>query len=176
MRLAIDIDGVLRDFCGALIAQYKIDFPGHRVGFINQWELEHFFPIGKEIYEYAFNTRAQEIFEDADEFVGAMAFLKHLKEAGHHVALISSQPNTKIIHTVNWITAHGAVYDSLVFTWEKGLFNYDILLDDAEKNLKNARDNGRRAVCFDQPYNENWDGERVKTYQEFLEIVDEISS
>lgn len=169
---AIDIDGVLRDFVGSLLVQYAKDFPYHEVDHINEWDLHKFFPIGKSIYDYAFNVKAKEIFENAPMFPGAREFIDDLRVRGHHVCLLTQQPRGKEIHTLNWLYESGIPYDSIAFSAEKGLFDFELILDDAEHNLRAVRAAGKRAICFDRPYNQNWDGERVKTYQEFLELVD----
>ena len=171
MKLAIDIDGVLRNFCESLIEQYGKDYPDHKVGFINKWELEHFFPIGKGIYDYAFKIKAKEVFENAEPFAGARWFTEQLRRNGHYVCLLTQQPKGAEVFTLNWIQKHGIAYDSIAFSKEKELFNYDILLDDAEHNLRAARSAGRKAVCMSRPYNKNWDGERVSCWAEFLILI-----
>ena len=40
MRIGIDVDGVLRDFCGSLVNVIKEDFPHYLKG-----ELDHLYPL-----------------------------------------------------------------------------------------------------------------------------------
>lgn len=173
MNLAIDVDGVLRDFCGSLILQFSQDFPdkAHEIEPIVEWDLHKFFPIGKAIYDYAFKAKAKPIFENADPFDGAIFFADRLKSAGHHVCLLTQQPYGNEQYTLNWLHKWKIPYDSIVFSARKEMFEYDFLLDDAEHNLRAVREVGKRAICFDQAWNQKWDGERIRSYNEFLELI-----
>lgn len=172
MTIAVDIDGVLRDFVSALIESYKKDFPGHEVQPVTEWGLEKFFPIGKGIYSYAFTERRVEVFEKAKPYDKAKEFVAELRRRGHHVCLLTTQPRANEHLTLNWLVLMGIEYDSIVFSSRKDLFRFDVLLDDAEHNLRAVRSAGARAICFDRPWNQKWDGERVTSYEEFLKLIE----
>lgn len=172
MRIAIDIDNVLRDFTGALIEEYKKDFPDHKVGFINKWDLSQFFPIGKQIYDYAFKHKAESIFRYGKPCEGVAMFISELKAQGHEIWLITTQPHGKEFLTILWIYANIPVWDSIVYTKNKEVVNCDILLDDAPHNIKAFIKSGKRGIYFDQPWNVKMKGERVKSLEEFINLVE----
>lgn len=176
MRIGVDIDGVLRDLCDSLLVQYHKDFPNHEVEAITRWDLHHFFPVGKMIYPYAFDVKAKEVFEDAEPYPGAYAAMVALKERGHEIIYVTTQPRGKEIHTLNWLLKHCFPYDGLVFTGIKDITNCDVYIDDGPHNIKALRDAGRLAFCFDQPWNRAVAGERVKSLQEFVEVVDGLNT
>ena len=176
MRIGVDVDGVLRDFVGELLIQYSRDFPDHEVQAITEWDLHNFFPIGKAVYTYAFDTRAKEIFEGADPYPGAYSAMIALKERGHEIVYVTTQPRGKEIHTLNWLLKHGFPYSGLVITAIKDIANCDVYIDDGPHNIKALREAGKLAVCFNQPWNRFVTGDRVKTLQEFVEIVDGLNT
>jgi len=47
----------------------------------------------------------------------------------------------------------------------------DVYLDDNTDNLIALSSYGHRAVCFDRPWNQDWHGERVYSYREFIELL-----
>ena len=176
MRIGVDVDGVLRDFVGKLILQYHEDYPGHEVLPVTDWGLNLFFPIGNAIFPYAFDHRAREIFEGADPYPGAISAMIALKERGHEIFYVTTQPRGKEVHTINWILKHNLPYDGIVITGIKNAVNCDIFIDDGPHNIKALREAGKLAVCFSQPWNRFVTGDRVKTLQEFVEIVDGLNT
>lgn len=75
------------------------------------------------------------------------------------------------IDTVLWLRDGGFPLAPLHFTNKKTDVMGDILLDDATHHLEAWRATGRRAVCFSQTWNQDWDGERVYSHNEFLSLV-----
>ena len=176
MRIGVDVDGVPRDFVGSLQRQYAVDFPDHVMSPVTQWDLHHFFPIGKAIYPYAFDTRAKEIFEGADPYPGAYAAMIALKERGHEIVYVTTQPRGKEVHTINWLLKHNFPYDGLVITGIKDIANCDVYIDDGPHNVKVLQATGKEVVIYDQPWNRLSLGDRVYSLQQFLDIVDGLNT
>ena len=176
MRIGVDIDGVLRDFVGSLLIQYYKDFPNHEVEAITEWDLHNFFPVGKAIYPYAFNVKAKEVFEDAEPYPGAYVAMIALKERGHEIIYVTTQPHGKEIHTLNWLLKHNFPYDGLVITGMKDIANCDVYIDDGPHNIKALQDAGKEVVIYDQPWNRLSLGMRAYSLQEFAEIVDGLNT
>jgi 5'(3')-deoxyribonucleotidase len=170
MVLAIDIDGVLRDFVGSLCRQYHRDFPSHQIKPVTRFGLHEFFPIGPAICDYMYRVRNTEIFRFAEPYPGAVEFLDLLMADGQHVALVTSQPAGTELSTMLWLSENRMIYSSLHFANKKEIVRADILLDDGVVNLESA---GRkvRAVCFDRPWNKGWRGERVHHYGDFIGLI-----
>lgn len=170
MIIGLDIDGVLRNFTKQLIKIYKEDFPSHTVLPIDTWFFENSFPIKKDIYQY-YKDNADRIFEHAERYENADLFSKALCGSGHYVILVTSQPRGSEIYTMRWVEKNNIAYNSIVFTDKKSIVNADIFLDDSPINIEELRENGKRCVVFDQQWNKEHGGERCKSYEQFMEIV-----
>lgn len=74
------------------------------------------------------------------------------------------------IDTIIWLHDNDIPYRGLHFTKEKMLIP-GILIDDHVGNLKEAATFGHRAICFDQPWNQEWQGERVRDWGEVVKLL-----
>jgi len=174
MKIALDIDGVLRDFCSQLIKVYKEDFPDHEVKPIGTWYFETSFPIGKANYKY-YVEQGERIFRDAPMYDGAVEFVDSLKNLGHSIIYLTNQPRGLESATAYWIAKNLPEVDGIVISKNKFLFDFDILLDDAPHNIKECFANGKQAVFYTQKWNEAEDGySRVNSYNDFLELIVDI--
>ena len=191
MIIAIDLDGVLRDFIGQLIKQFKQDYPTSANKIpqseddITRWALSDFFPKGwnkKELSKYWRETRPDEIYGDADPYPQALKFMKQLskycKQNKHKLIIITSAQH-KLTQKANWKWLKRTGVDKLVDEIHMKVDKYkipgDILLDDYIVNLEKWSDTksvsfpGQRiAVAFNRPWNQQWDRARVKNYDAFL--------
>lgn len=168
MKVVIDCDEVLRDFVGSLTQVYTKHYPDHKLIPITEWELDQFFPIGKDIYQFAFEEHVHSIFGQADVIPGAKEMMNTLKKYGHELIICTSQPKHKEWITLEWLEAHSIPYDSVVFTKDKSIVDAPILLDDGLHNLQSFK---HLAIAFDRPWNRDWSGFRVHTHAEFTDFV-----
>ena len=177
MRIGVDIDGVLRDFIGALTAQYKKDFPDHKVNPITRWDLHPFFPIGEGIYDYVFNTRPKEIFEFGNPYPRALSAMLALTGRGHEIIYITAQSRGREVYTLKWLLTHDFPYSGLFFTeaW-KGAIDCDIFIEDNPNNIKTLQAANKRVFCYRQSYNKTVDCPSVSTLEEFVGMVDWINN
>lgn len=179
MRIAVDIDGVLRDFVGQVNKVYEEDFPGDTTPLpVTAWDMHQFYPLGqrdpKAFWNWVFKRRGFSIFKYASPYTGSREMLDELRKQGHHICLLTTQPPGNESLTCDWLKIEGVTYDSLIFSREKGMFEYDILLDDGVHNLEKVTKG--LPVCFDQPWNQEWKGVRVKSYQGFLDVVEQLQA
>ncbi len=170
MKIALDIDGVLRDFCSQLVKVYKEDYPDHEVKPINTWYFETCFPLGKDIYKY-YVEQGQRIFRTAPAYDGAYDFVQTLKTLRHNVVLVTTQPRGLENPTIDWINNNLPDVDGVVFSKNKYLFDFDVLLDDAPHNIEEVTKAGKFAVFYTQKWNEHINHIRVGSYKEFLEFI-----
>lgn len=168
MNIGIDIDGVLRDFCGQLKHVYSKVYPDHVVGEITDYDLSQFFPIGKEIFDFFQIRFPYEVFELAKPYPGAKEFVNNLRS--NKIIMVTTQKRGNEIYTLNWLTMHGIYYDSIIFTKDKNIANIDILIDDCDDNLKRVN---IFPICFAQNWNE-WSGMRTDNYKEIINIIKDI--
>lgn len=169
--VGLDIDGVLRDFNASLDKVYRREYPSHVVPEITQWDLHHFFPIGDEIYRFAFEQCGHEILFDAPAYPGAQWFVEQVLLRNHRIVFVTTQPPNLRHTTLLWLNKHGLGEHQICFLSDKSLARVDILLDDHIKNLLSALGD-TLPVAFVRPWNQDWKGEQVSCYSEFLYGLD----
>lgn len=172
MKTEIDIDGVIRNFTGKLEEVYLRENPTHKILRRDVYDLAHWFPIGKEIYKFAYEIHATEIYTKASLYPGGKNFLTKLAKMSE-VIFVTHQPNKNLEYlTLEWIYKNELPHHDVIFTKDKSNFKGDYLLDDYTENLKRVDEmKSSRPICFNQPWNQDWKGQRVKSYNEFLEII-----
>jgi 5'(3')-deoxyribonucleotidase len=172
MKIALDIDGVLRDFTGRLIEVYKEDYPDHDVKPITTWWFEDSFPIGKKIYDY-YKENGERIFRFAKPFSGAYEFVASLKES-NHVFIITAQPENLSWATSGWVEEHLPKVDGLFFTNKKWLADFDILLDDSPDVMETVWASGKAGILYNQAWNVKHNYPRVYNYEQFARLYGRI--
>ncbi len=87
------------------------------------------------------------------------------------VFIVTYQPNTLTAKlTIQWLEEREIRYRGMIFTEQKGLIQLDYLLDDHVRNLEECKLGV--GVCMDRPWNQEWQGLRVKGYDDFLRLKD----
>lgn len=169
--IGVDIDGVLRNFDGSLARVYKAHYPEHVVREVSDWDIHKFYPIGDDIYRFAFEEHGNEILLEADPYQGAEWFIHELEGRGHRVIFVTTQPANLRHPTLSWLALNGFNDQQVCFLSDKGLARVDILLDDHIKNLRSVKLD-TIPVAFDRPWNSSWDGERVHSFTQFIYNLD----
>ena len=170
IRVLIDLDGVVRDFVGSLLRVYNRVHPKHKVQTVNSRRLEDFFPIGPGIYKFMEPGLAEEIIENALPLPDALEALKRWKNE-YEIVIVTSQPENIRALTYTWIGKHDLPTNEVHITFQKTAIAGAVLLDDFTDNLQEFADSGRLAICLDQPWNQDWAGLRVKTVDEFFQLI-----
>lgn len=174
--LGIDIDGVLRNFTDKMIEVYLRCYPTHTILTNKTYNLKYWTPIGEEINKFVFQTHAEEIYGNSLPYPNVSDHIKNLKNMGHDIIIVSTQPNKQIEDiSIKWLSKHNIIYDEIYFTSEKEKVNIDLLLDDYVLNLNKVMNSGKIAVCYDRPYNEQWRELKVKDFNEFIDLVNNLS-
>lgn len=169
-RVLVDLDGVVRDFVGSLTRVYKFHFPEHEVLPVISRRLEDFFPIGDQIYKFVKSDQIEKIMAEADPYPGALEALENWKNK-FEIVIVTSQPDFSRASTYLWIGKHNIPTNEIHVTHYKSEIDGYALLDDFIDNLDEFHATGRLAVCFDQPWNRDWKGQRVKTVDQFFNFV-----
>lgn len=73
--------------------------------------------------------------------------------------------------TGRWLDAHHIPFHEICFTGLKASINVDLLIDDAPENISAVREAGMPVAVFDQPYNQRFDGLRVRNWKEVGNLV-----
>ncbi len=183
--IAVDVDGVLADFCGGFA-----DYVSRRTGksrstlpnptswnFWGEWGL-----TAEQFYElFGFFGEAG-AFGQCPIYPEAREGLYALREAGHRILIATARGAERLSSpqfkrkvqedTIEWLSKHNLPFDDLCFVHDKGLLRASVLLDDATHNLTRASEVGIKAVCFDQPYNQDWKGDRVRNWAACLQDME----
>ena len=187
MNIAIDVDAVIRDFTSSLTEVYLREHPEHlhEITPIDTWDLDPHFPIGKDIYKFAFEDFAYDIFlVYAHAYPDAHASINYLIGKGHNLTALTVQNETTKKYTERWLRLNGFLFNDIVYVSHednhtgkgKETYNFDLFIDDSPHNIINIREAGKNIVCYNQPWNINWDFKggikRVNNLIEFTKYVD----
>lgn len=102
-------------------------------------------------------------------------FRKHLTalyESDAEIKIITSRPDDALEDTIGWLEEVAKVpYHSVTITHEKVKVPASVYIDDMPAHIEAFRTAGRRGIVFDQPYNREVPGERVRSWKEIGEIL-----
>jgi 5'(3')-deoxyribonucleotidase len=172
--IGIDCDGVLRNFSQSLVDVYAKYYPRDRVVPVEgqtEYPLHNYFPIGKDIYKFAFDTHAKDIYLKAYPYKGAYNFMRTLHK-DNKVFIVTYQPNKAVEgFTKTWLEEQDIENDGILFIKRKQDTPIDVLLDDCVENLESLVGTRITPVCMDRPWNQEWKGKRVYKYDDFLRQI-----
>lgn len=159
----IDIDGVLRDVLSTLCEIYNKEFGTNLTSKdIKYYKVDKSFPLIKEhlgysAVQYFFEEHSDEIFLKSNMLYNANLAIKALKDAGHHITIVSYQRSLQNkIDTLNWLQNNNIEYDDICFTDKKYLIKGDYMIDDNLEFLidQKLHDDGKtKCICINAPYN-----------------------
>ena len=168
-RILVDLDGVIRDFISGLKNAYLGQYPDHSIKEITSRDLPKYFPIGDKINDFL-DREFNKILLEAPCYEGAIEPLQKW-EATFHIVIVTAQQPQYRYSTFSWIGNHALPTDEVQITFNKQNVDGYALLDDFPENLESFARTDRLAVCMDQPWNKDWQGPRVKTVNQFFELV-----
>ena len=175
-RIGIDVDGVLRDFCQALVRAIKTYHPEYikdeydetteptmepEGGMVTDWYLENNFNCTKkdlqQIYWY---DQAKWIMGNGRPFEENVRTLKYwMKHINKEWVCITSQKEHARHYTLSWLGKHELNFDRVVFAKgrDKWQVDVDYLIDDSPANYeywKDGRQDEDGFILLDRPYNQ----------------------
>ena len=177
-RIGIDVDGVLRDFCGSLVNVVKEKYPHYLKdefkpevepsldgGMITEWYLANNFNCSKEqLQEIYWKDHAHTIMGDGQPMYGAIKQMYDLfdwaEENDHTLVCITSQKAHARHYTLSWLGKYGMNFDTVYFRRgrEKWKVDVDYLVDDSPNNHKAwvyGRGMEEGFILMDAPYNQD---------------------
>ena len=182
MKLAVDLDGVLFNFIDSFMDYIdKIGNPYNAklYGKPVSWNMWEWMAISKQQFMNLLHAYSKDGGFQFGEFTDPHAIEKINNLAKKHEIIITTARHAGldkckkqiVDSTVNWLDFYNIEYHDLIFVRDKTLVNGDIFLDDGQHHLEALRDCGKVAVCYDQEYNKDWTGARVKNWEEFEKII-----
>jgi 5'(3')-deoxyribonucleotidase len=174
MRIMIDLDGCLYNWVESLRQEVFLnairDMPEP-----TKWEFWDEWGLTYEEFKAVFTlgVNAGRIFARGEPAQGGVVVLQSLRQDGHTIHIVSNRSigSRSLTNTAGWIREWGVPYDTFTLAADKTIIKTDIAIDDCTDNLIALRKAGTRAICFDHPWNQDWNGERVSTWMEFYKLV-----
>ncbi len=188
MKIGIDVDGVLRDFCYGLEKVVKEHYPDYLpedyTG-INNWKLSDNFTVDKpEIQKIYWDEYSKEIMGESPAFEENVRQMKNLISHYHELdnsdisfVCVTSQKTHARHHTLSWLGKYGLNFDTVYFRkgYEKPNVQIDYLVDDSPNNYnywieKRGMEHG--FILMDQPYNQHIETKnRVYDIDSIMEFI-----
>lgn len=139
---------------------------------ITQWSLPLSFPEIKD-NEGFFRKNAERIFLGAQPEENAIEVINDLYER-HKIVIASSQFKGLEHFTNAWLQKHKMNYDEIHFLFDKSSVKGDLIIDDGIHNLVGSQ--AKIRVCMDRPWNREYEGYRVSSFQEFHDFVSKLEN
>ena len=178
----IDIDGVLRDVITSLCEIYNKEFGTNLTkNDITKYKVDMSFPLVKEklgysAVQYFFEEHSTEVFLNSGMLKNADIAIKKLRDAGHHIIIVSYQRSYKNKKdTLEWLYDNNIKYDDICFTDKKYLIKGDYLIDDNLEFLVDQmiHDNKTNCICINAPYNKTSLPHHFNRYNSLNDFVDD---
>ena len=175
-RVGIDVDGVLRNFCQALVSAIKRYHPEYikdeydettvptmepESGMVTDWYLENNFNCTKkELQQIYWYDHAKWIMGNGRPFEENVRTLKYwMKHINKEWVCITSQKEHARHYTLSWLGKHELNFDKVVFAKDSDKWQVDVdyLIDDSPSNYnywKDGRQDEDGFILLDRPYNQ----------------------
>lgn len=153
--LGVDWNSTLQDQISEIIRQARIIY-GVELALddFNQWDA----PLGAKcgVTDQQFTRWAwtsPEIQREAQPYPGVADSLSALSQLGVRIHVITSTSNPGLV--VPWLDYHGIPFDKVVFSNDKSVEDFDVLVDDSPTTLARVTQAGRRAIRHAIPWNQH---------------------
>lgn len=167
-RIGLDIDGTLMDTMSLYLDIYNSK---NNTNFMK-----------KDIYKFDFgrilkDNNFMQYFELIDcskaqlTDIHIPSVVNYWKSKGYLVDLITNTSVKTLTPKCKRLKQLGVMFDGVIRTDGcKGEFaeNFNFIVDDSPKNLDDIVKHGGRAICFNQPWNQEWKGERVYGFNQLI--------
>lgn len=175
LKIAIDVDGVLRNNLGEMVKLYNEAFDDDkRVEDVKDFKTEHSFPriaaeTGVTASQWFFQMHSKELFLDAKPYDHIAEDIKKLQEIGEVIIVTYQKTYLNKMQTLQWLEKNNVNPDGICFLRDKTSLHADILIDDNPWNFLGTH--VQRGVLIDAPYNEDTDlKEIMDTSEELIQM------
>jgi 5'-nucleotidase len=173
MRAIIDIDGVLADNHTPWLDLYNLDYNDHMTKEdIHSWDMDKLVKpeCGRKIYEY---LKRPELYVHAPQIKNSIGGVQVIRDMGFEILFVTSG---FYMSKIDWMFRHGYTKSTmdnpeLIICANKQLIKADIIIDDRPSNLEGFK----YPICFDQPWNQDYDGVRAKGWIGVIQLIKEIN-
>ena len=166
MRIAVDLDGVLYEWQRTyryMMREYRgVKLPPIEE-FWHNWN-SAVDRVGPENDAWMWDRGVKlGLFRHGHVTTGGIIGLTDLKRQGHELVVATHRPAIAIRDTINWLDHHFGALDP--YPWSgmhiltegepKTEVKADLLIDDKRENILDWHLDGRQAIVFDRPWNQN---------------------
>jgi 5'-nucleotidase len=179
--LGVDLDGVCADYTGAFrgVVAAELGVDASTLGNQVSWDFIEWGITGREHFLELHHQGVikHRMFASMQPIHGAAESLWRLSDAGVWIRVITHRLHVKGGHgvavsdTCSWLDAHDIPFRDICFLGAKNSVDCDLYIDDSPGNIASLRASGCDAVVFDQPYNSEVDGPRVRGWGEVERYV-----
>lgn len=180
--LGLDLDGVCADYVAGFRAHVAKAFGVEEstLGVVDHWDFTNigWGIVSRQHYESLHLQAVREgMFRTLPPVPGVSRALWQLSDAGVHIRVVTHRLFIKGAHeqsagdTIGWLEGHNIPYRDICMIADKVKVGADLYLDDSPTNVEKLRAAGADVVIFDQPYNRHVEGQRVRTWDEALELI-----
>lgn len=164
MKIAIDVDGVLRDSVAKMVEIYNNHFnTDMNIDDVKVYDVEISFPLIQQelkmsAYDFFFVVHNRAINLESPNFKGVRRAIREARLQGHTIHIISYQPSyANQYMTALWLAEHEIEFDSLTFCTKhrKDIIDVDIMIDDNPFYFNKV--NTAKCILINRSYNENTD-------------------
>lgn len=175
LKIVLDMDGVIADFCGAIIEAF-----GHPPKDSAGWDWNDWYPGDMELQERARAfTKNPESYRNLQPLPGARKSIRKIAQAGHPLYIVSARPKGAQEITEAWVHKYlrGDIKEvHTVGTSQKVHFIEEmhphLVVDDRPEIIKSLQELGIPVVIFDQPWNvDKVDGPRAYGWTHLRKVV-----
>ncbi|MFT7475202.1 MAG: 5'-nucleotidase [Verrucomicrobiales bacterium] len=177
----VDLDGVCGDYTSAFrtivareLGVAETELPLERSWDFREWGLGR---AGGFEHLHAKAVAEDRMFATMPPIDGVTNSLWRLSDAGIHIRVITHRlyvnwgHASAVADTVEWLDAHRIPYRDICFLGNKPDVGADVYIDDGPHNIVQLRSAGFNAIVFDQPYNQDLDGPRARSWSELEDMV-----
>lgn len=178
--LGLDLDGVTAHYTAGMAAVVEED-RGLEPGSLPEptdWNFGNWdFKSGDFMKYHTELVVNRNGFRSLEPMQGASEALWRLSDAGVWIRIITHRLVIKGQHavigsdTIAWLEENSIPYRDLCFLGTKADQAADLYVDDGPHNIEALQDAGQATVIFDQPYNQQCVGPRVKDWMELEAFV-----
>ena len=178
MRIFLDMDEVIVSWLQTVLDWYNEDKgSSYTRADITEWDVVSCLPNSRDFLRSL--CRYPEFYRDLAPVAGSIEGVRMLLALGHDVIIATAVPKFAGVAyhgKLEWIRRNMPFFNlkNLVSIQRKDLLCHgpsDILFDDGPHNLESWSRAGGRAVAMEHPWNRGWNGERVSTWSDFVDLV-----
>ena len=175
MKIALDLDDVIRDYVPAVIGVYNHRF-NTEVQFddIKTWDIINYMPKMGSLY--GFMTQHPWIYDTVKPICGVKELMQQWRNEGHTIHILTRQFKGFEYKACDWICKNELEYDTIIFAKDKSVFKADIFVDDnlTNFNMYRIENQSSKSFLMSKPWNQHVDIEnRIYTLSEILRYTNE---